>query len=213
MRTLGKYGGRRTDQILVPGVLGYKPYNLYAIKGSNIAQAKKYAPNGIPGTIVVMHGNNPLGTNDAQLFEYNLKQLGVHTRDEPVPNPFQVAGTRGVDMDAVLVGWCADYYDAYDFINVNLDGRSIRAKNNLNYAYLNSPKLDQQMDHAASLTGSPRAAAYAALDRQIMADYAPWIPLAVFNGVFFVSPRVTNFIYQPFFGEPAFNALAVRPSQ
>ena len=33
VRLLGKYGGKRSDQILVPGVPGFKPYNLYAFAG------------------------------------------------------------------------------------------------------------------------------------------------------------------------------------
>ena len=65
------------------------------------------------------------------------------------------------------------------------------------------------MDKAASLSGAARANAYAALDLDIMKNYAPWAPYAVVNDVFFTSARVSNWVYQPYFGEPAFNALAV----
>ena len=65
------------------------------------------------------------------------------------------------------------------------------------------------MDHAASLTGSARAAAYSALDREIMADYAPWIPEEIVNGVFFVSARTRNYAFSNYFGEPFYNALSV----
>ena len=65
------------------------------------------------------------------------------------------------------------------------------------------------MDHAASLTGEARIAAYTALDREIMAKYAPWVPYGIFSGVFFVSSRVRNFIYSNYFGGPDFNVLSV----
>ena len=51
-------------------------------------------------------------------------------------------------------GWCADYFDPFDYINVNLDGRSIQDANNVNFAYLNSPKLNGLMDKAAALSGN-----------------------------------------------------------
>jgi len=65
------------------------------------------------------------------------------------------------------------------------------------------------MDKAASLSGAARAKAYAALDLNIMKNHAPWAPYSVLSDVFFTSSRVSNWVYQPYFGEPAFNALAV----
>jgi hypothetical protein len=45
--------------------------------------------------------------------------------------------------------------------------------------------------------------------REIMARYAPWVPFVVTNGIFVVSSRVSNVVYQPYLGEPASKALAV----
>ena len=42
-----------------------------------------------------------------------------------------------------------------------------------------------------------------------MKKYAPWVPYAIVNDVFFVSSRVHNYVYSSYFGEPAFNALSV----
>jgi peptide/nickel transport system substrate-binding protein len=211
VRLYGKYGARQTDQILPADVPGYRPYQLYAVRGSDLAEAKKYAPNGIPGTIVVYHGEGTTESSIAQVVEFDLKQLGANIRDTPLAGAFyyDALGTRGVDMDMAQAGWCADYYDPFDYINVNFDGRSIQPKNNVDFAYLNVPSLNREMDRTASLTGSARSRAYAALDREVMAKYAPWVPFAVFNGDFFVSSRVSDFVYQPYFGEPAWNALAV----
>jgi peptide/nickel transport system substrate-binding protein len=211
VRLRGKYASKPTDRILVPGVPGFKPYNLYSIRGANLDQAREYAPHGIPGTIVVMHSTSPASVRRAQVIEHDLQQIGAHTRDKPVPvsRYYGVLGTRGVDMDIAHAGWCALGFDPYNYINLNFDGRSIRARNNVNFAYLNSPTLDRQMDAAASLTGSARAQAYQRLDREIMADYAPWVPEEILNGVFFVSARVKNYAYSKYFGEPFYNALSV----
>jgi ABC-type oligopeptide transport system substrate-binding subunit len=135
----------------------------------------------------------------------------VGFKDKPVPGSvyYNTLETRGADFDMARAGWCADYFDPFDYINVNFDGRSIQERNNVNLSYLNSPKLNAAMDRAAALSGSRRAAAYATLDREIMADYAPWVPYGIVNDTFFVSTKVHNFVYSSYTGEPAFNALSV----
>ena len=40
VRLLGAYAGKRTDQILVPGIPGYHAYNVYAIKGADISEGQ-----------------------------------------------------------------------------------------------------------------------------------------------------------------------------
>jgi ABC-type oligopeptide transport system substrate-binding subunit len=122
---------------------------------------------------------------------------------------YKTLGTRGADFDIAYAGWCADFFDPFDYINVNLDGRSIQDANNVNFSYLNSPVLNAAMDKAASLSGAARAAAYAKLDLMIMKDFAPWVSYINLNSVYFVSPRVSNFIYSSYFTSPDYNALAV----
>jgi len=65
------------------------------------------------------------------------------------------------------------------------------------------------MDRAAALSGSARVGAYAALDRSIMQNYAPWAPYGTVNDPFLVSTRVHDFVYSSYTGEPDFNALSV----
>ena len=40
VRLLGAYAGKRTSQLLVPGIPGYKPYNAYPLAGADVAKAK-----------------------------------------------------------------------------------------------------------------------------------------------------------------------------
>jgi peptide/nickel transport system substrate-binding protein len=212
LRLSGKYAGSRTDQILVPGIPGYKPYKIYAWSGANPARAKQVGGSALHGqTVNVVHSTSTGSTNRAQLIEYNLKQIGLKTNDEPTPGTiyYKTLETKGTSYDLAQAGWCADYFDPFDYINVLLDGRSIQATNNTDMAYFNSPKLNRQMDAAASLSGKARAAAYAKLDLEIMQDYAPWVPWDIVDNTFFVSSRVHNWIYSPYVGEPDLNALTV----
>jgi peptide/nickel transport system substrate-binding protein len=210
VRLYGKYGAKRSDQILVPGVPGFKAYNLYAFRGANPAQAKKVDP-GISGNVTIFHSTSPLAVNIAQIAAFNLSKIGLKTTDKPVPGSiyYKALGTKGVDFDLARAGWCADYFDPFDYINVNLDGRSIQAENNVNFAYMSDASLNKLMDAAANLTGSARTAAYQKLDYTIMKNYAPWVPFNIINGVFFLSSRTHNYVYSSYFAEPAFNALSV----
>jgi peptide/nickel transport system substrate-binding protein len=106
-------------------------------------------------------------------------------------------------------GWCADYFDPYDYLNVLFDGRKLQAQNNTDYTYFNSPAFNSGLDHAASLSGTARANAYAKLDQDLMVKYAPAVPYLFATNDYFVSSRVKNWIYSSYFGSPYFNAMSV----
>jgi peptide/nickel transport system substrate-binding protein len=213
LRILGKYAGARSDQILVPGIPGFKPYKIYAFSGANAAKAKQVGGSAITSadTLNVLHTTSPARTAQAQVIEFNLKQMGLKYNDVPTPGTtyYNTLETKGTSYNVARAGWCADYFDPFDYINVLLDGRSIQANNNTDMSYLQAPALNKAMDAAASLSGKARAAAYAKLDLMVMRDYAPWVPYQINNDRFFVSARTHNWIYSTYFGEPDLNALAV----
>ena len=214
VRLLGAYAGRRTAQLLVPGIPGYRPFNAYAISGANPAKAKQIGGAAIAAAppINVVHTTSTYATQRAQLAEYNLEQIGFKINDQPTPatNYYQVIETKGTSYNLVTNGgWCADYFDPYDYLNVNFDGRKLQAANNVDYTYFNNPAFNAELDHAASLSGKARADAYAKLDQELMTKYAPIIPYLVATNAYFTSSRVKNWIYSSYFGSPYFNALSV----
>ena len=213
VRLLGKYAGARTDQILVPGIPGYKPYKIYAFAGANVDKAKQVGGAALTNAAAlnVIHSTSASGVAGAQQIEYNLKQMGLKYNDVPTPGTvyYNTLETKGTSYNVARAGWCADYFDPFDYINVLLDGRTIQANNNTDMAYLNAPALNKAMDAAAALSGKARAAAYSKLDLQVMQNYAPWVPYLIANDRFYTSKRVGNWIYSTYFGEPDFNALTV----
>ena len=214
VRLLGAYAGKRTAQMLVPGIPGYKPFNAYPIKGADVAKAKSIGGAAIAAapTLNVVHTTSTASTNRAQVAEFNLKQVGFKVNDQPTPatNYYQVIQTRGTTYNFVTNGgWCADYFDPFDYLNVLFDGRKLQPANNNNYAYFNNASFNKGLDHAASLSGAARAAAYAKLDQQLMSKYAPVVPYLISTNRYFVSSRTKNWIYSSYFGSPYLNALAV----
>jgi ABC-type transport system substrate-binding protein len=214
VRLLGAYAGQRTNQILVPGIPGYKPFKAYPIKGADVAKAKQVGGAAIDSapTLNVIHTTTSYATNRAQVAEFNLKQVGFKINDVPTPatNYYQVIQTKGTSYNFVTNGgWCADYFDPFDYLNVLFDGRKIQAANNNNYAYFNASAFNKGLDHASSLSGIARANAYAKLDQELMVKYAPVVPYLIATNRFFTAPRVKNWVYSSYFGSPYLNALAV----
>jgi ABC-type transport system substrate-binding protein len=214
IRLLGAFAGKRTDQVLVPGIPGYKPYSDYALKGADVAKAKAIGGAAIAAAppLNIVHTTSSVATNRALLAEFNLKQVGFKVNDIPTPATtyYQVIGTKGTTYNLVTNGgWCADYFDPYDYLNVVFDGRRIQPSNNVNYMYFNNKTFDAGLDHAAAQSGNARATAYAKLDQDLMVKYAPVVPYLNPTNAYFVSSRTKNWIYGSYFGSPYLNALAV----
>ena len=214
VRLLGAYAGKRTSQLLVPGIPGYKPFNAYPLAGADVAKAKAIGGAAIAAapTLNIVHTTSTASTNRAQVAEFNLKQIGFKVNDLPTPatNYYQVIQTKGTTYNFVTNGgWCADYFDPFDYLNVLFDGRKIAAANNNNYTYFNNASFNKGLDHAASLSGSARAVAYAQLDKDLIQKYAPIVPYLLPTNDYFVSTRTKNWIYSSYFGSPYLNALSV----
>jgi ABC-type oligopeptide transport system substrate-binding subunit len=196
----GYLAGKRSDQVLPPGMAGFRDANLYPLKGPDIATAKKWAAKaGVKdGTTVELYTSNrgaaPL---QAQIYQFNLKQIGLNVNTHLFARAVQIdkEGTRGEPFDITSEGWIADYADPYDFINVLLSGDSLHESNNNNVAYFNDPTYHKQMRSAALLTGSKRYTAYGNLDVNMMAQDPPWAAWRNFNDRILLSKRVGCFTY------------------
>jgi ABC-type oligopeptide transport system substrate-binding subunit len=194
----GYLAGKRTDQILPPGIAGFRDADLFPLKQPNIAAAKKLAQGHTgDGNVVLYESNRGASPLRAQIIQYNLAQIGLKVDTKLFARAVQLTkeGTRGEPFDIADESWGADYADPYDFINVLLDGRNIQDQNNTNFAYFNDPKFNQQMTQASLLSGSARYKAFGDLDVAIMQQAVPWAPRSNTNNRMLVSKRVGCFSY------------------
>jgi len=198
LRVRGAYAGKRTVQILPPGMGGFKRTKVYPIQGSNIAKAKELAGSNCK-SVNLWTGNTPTGQNLAQVFKANLSAIGCDVNVKLFQG-FQIytsAGAKGADFDAVLVGWNQDYPDPYDFIDVLLNGDNIHDQNNNNLAYFNNAAINKEMAAANKLSGDKRYEAYGNLDVKITNNFAPWAAYDNRNEREFVSSRTGGYLFQP----------------
>jgi ABC-type oligopeptide transport system substrate-binding subunit len=212
VRMGGKLAAKRTDQILAPGMRGFRDQTLYPLKGADPAAARKVLGGRARGELVLLHSSSGASVGRAQVIQYNLRQVGwdVTLKPQPFAVSLKTAGTKGGDFDIYLHSWLADYPDPYDFVNVLLDGDGIQESNNLNFAYLSSSRFNKAMQAAARMSGDERYDAYGKLDLDLMRGAAPWAPYANPNVREFVSSRVTNYVFHPIYSSAAVTALALK---
>ncbi|HTS73604.1 MAG TPA: ABC transporter substrate-binding protein, partial [Gaiellaceae bacterium] len=157
----GPYAGSPWTHILNPGVPGWRDVTLYR---HNLAKAKQLAAGHLgDGKITIYYrASGTVGPAQAQVVRQDLINLGFKPENMTWKAcvgscPYYPPGERGNDMDLVVSGgWCSDYPDPYDWINVLFDGNFIQADNNVNYSYMDLPKWNRRMEAAAKLVGPKR---------------------------------------------------------
>jgi peptide/nickel transport system substrate-binding protein len=213
IKLLGPYAGTASDQILVKGLPGYKKFSAYG-NYPNFPKARQIGGSALHNAATVniyYNAASNFRTNEATFEQAQLQHIGLtaHLMPSDPTDYYGPLETKGTTYNIAHSGWCADYFDPFDFINVNFDGRSIQPTGNVDYFYFNSASYNKVMDHAASLSGAARAAAYAKADKLLMTKYAPAFPLYVPTYRYLTSKRLKNIIYSNYFGYPDMNALSV----
>jgi peptide/nickel transport system substrate-binding protein len=201
LRARGAFAGQRDDQILAPGIGGYRNVTVYPLKGANPVKAKTFYSKG--GNATVYTGNRGAALIQGQVIQYNMQQIGINADIKQYTSAvlYAKAGTKGEPFDAALAGWGWDYPDPFDFIDVLLNGNNIHDTQNNNLSYFNVAAVNKQMDAAAKLVGDDRYKAYGNLDALITVKYAPWAAFLHRNQNTFLSSRMDPkcFLFQPIY--------------
>jgi ABC-type oligopeptide transport system substrate-binding subunit len=195
-RQFGFLAGTRTDQILPYNMPGFRNWDIYPVRGRNLARARQLAQGHTRDGTAVLYAFS-VGTFPAiaEAFKQQVQEIGldVEIRTFVPPVATEKMTTRGEPFDIALIGWGADYADPNAFISPILSTKGISDKNSANLAYYSSPHFDRLVARASMLTGDKRYAAFASLDRVTMRDDAPVAPFVNENTRFYVSESVGCF--------------------
>ena len=213
----GPYAGSSWTHLFNPGVPGWRNVKLYT---RNLSKAKKLAKGHFKnGKIVVGYRNNSSANqNQYQIVRQDLINLGfspgnITAKGYSGGNLYTAMGTKGTDIDlGVSMGWCSDYPDPYDWINILLYGGNIQAENNNNYSYMNIAKWNRKMQAAARLVGPKRLKVYGQLDLDLMNQVAPVAAERTYNNRYFFSGHINpkSLVYQGIYQDFSVPAMALK---
>ncbi len=201
----GYYAGVLTDQILPPGMPGFKRVSAYPLQQTkqDVAKAQQLAKgNTRGGKAILWTSTTEPAPLQAQIYQQNLKAIGLNVQVEQFTRAVQIQkeGIKGAPFDFTTEGWAADYADPSDFINVLLDGTNIKSANNNNVAYFDDPAYNKKMASASLLFGAQRYSTYSGLDADITTNAAPWAARANSTNRIYVSANSGCFTYNAVFG-------------
>ena len=209
----GAYGGAPTDQILPPGIAGFRDAHIYPLDGPDYAKARSLA-GGSCGTVKLWSFNTSFGPAWADVLKSNLEQIGCTVKVTLMDRVKEAtdAGRRGADFDAVVSGWGQVEVDPFDFLDTLLNGNDIQdyPAHNLNLSYFSNQAVNSKLARASPLTGAGRYEAYGNLDVEIMTDHAPLVPVDNPNALEFNSARISGYVLQPSIEKADLNTFFVR---
>ena len=213
----GPYAGQPWTHLFNPGVPGWRNVTLYK---KNLTKAKQLASGHMKdGKITVYYrSSGSTNPNQAQIVRQDLINLGFSSGNITMKgfsggNIYDAMGKRGNDADiGVSMGWCSDYPDPYDWINILLYGPSIQDENNVNYSYFNNPRWNKRMENAAKLVGPKRLKVYGQMDIDIMKKAAPMAVERTYNNRYFFSNRINTkgLVYQGIYQDWSIPAMALK---
>jgi len=215
----GPDAGQPWSHLFNPGVPGWISSNPYPLNAPNITKARKLAGSiGNKDINVWYRSSGTINPAQAQIVKRDLARMGfaennIHMKGLSGAEIYDAMGVKGNDADmGVNMGWCSDYPDPYDWINILLYGKGIQATNNVNYSYMNIAKWNKKMESAAKLVGPKLLSTYGKLDLDITKQVAPMGIERTYNNRYLFSNRVNpkSLIYQGIYQDWSIPAMALK---
>ena len=187
-----------TDQYLPPGMPGFRDARIYPLI-PDLAKARRLA--GTQRRTVVLYAlGDPAHLRFAEIVRANLRRIRMDVRIKALGDTlFTRIARRGEPFDLAVAGWQSDFPDPTDFLR-QLDGRTIAADGNVNYAYFDDPGFNRRLDAAEALPSPARELALGRLDVEVARRAAPWAAVANSSDHDFFSARAACQVYNPIYG-------------
>jgi peptide/nickel transport system substrate-binding protein len=192
-----------SQQILPPGMPGYKKFELYP---HDMAKAQQLVAEANPSDRnITVWTDDEAPTYEATAYYRDLLQklgFSAHLKTVYTDNYLTVIGRLSTpNLDTGWGDWFEDYPHPSDFFDP-LFGPGIRPTNNSNFAQINIPTLNQKITRLDEERGPIQESNYAALDKSFM-EQAPWAPFGNLTLSTFVSKTINlnKVVWNPTFGD------------
>jgi peptide/nickel transport system substrate-binding protein len=156
----------------------------------DMALAKQYLAKASPAakkalasqTLLMVGDDTGVGAKTAEVFQSQLKALGVKVNFRQVPHDVMYSRYCNVPKAKVAicpnVGWLPDFPDGQAWLDPTFNGDAIVPENNSNWPQLNNPQINKALDAAKPVTDTAtRTTDYANVDKMVteQAAVVPWI--------------------------------------
>jgi peptide/nickel transport system substrate-binding protein len=181
----GEYAGKPSTTITAPTVPGYEKYDAYPAPVTGDVEKAKALLQGktVPPLRLCYRPGTPIREQVAAAMKQNLERAGFQIVPAPTDatthNNLIGRKSYAANCDLMTYGWGQDYPSNSTVMGVLMKGGSeIKDEGNNNISYFDNAEVNKELDRLSSLPDVAEAAkGYMALDKKVMTDFAPLIPV------------------------------------
>ncbi|MFY1680563.1 ABC transporter substrate-binding protein [Micromonospora sp. WMMD730] len=203
-------GGQTVAQpmttLMPPSTIGYQAYDAYpAGANGDIDKAKELLAGKTPELVLGVADNTTEQQMGTQL-KANLERAGFRITLRNIPDDAKLDEIKKKNnpWDLYIGNWAADWPSGASILPVLYDGRTIKAEGNSNQAYFNDPAVNAEIDRIQAMPPADQGPEWGKLDRRIMTEYAPVVPLFVDVAYTVHGSKVGGVFISSVFGYPSF---------
>jgi peptide/nickel transport system substrate-binding protein len=193
----GPVASRATDQLLPPGVPGFRDANIYPFEG-NLKRARELARGQLRNRKAVLYVSTLASVIEtAQLVKAQLAKIGlqVEIKTHPGGDGLTNVTSPGAEWDIAFAILLPNIPDAHQYLSLLLE---TRLQGGETLTRVRSRLASAALARAARLPqGRARNLAYAEVDAMIARDVAPVAVLSMFKEATLVSERVGCKVLRP----------------
>ncbi len=178
-----------------PAFLEFDAYPSKSDNHGDIDKATKLLEGKTVPTLTLCTANTATNQKVAAVLQESFKRANITVTPKFIPSGdyYTTVGRKGIDCDLITSAWGQDWADGQSVLGVLMDGAQIKAEGNNNYSYFNDAavvaklkELREMADRGAAQKG------YGELEKQIMEQHAPLIPLRYGRTFGIYGPNVGN---------------------
>ncbi|HEX6682243.1 MAG TPA: ABC transporter substrate-binding protein [Candidatus Limnocylindrales bacterium] len=197
--------------LMPPSTLGFQGYDAYPAGATgNADEAKKLLAGKTPELVLAVGDDSAeIGTQ----LKSNLEKAGfkITVRTIPADSKLDETKKKANPWDIWIDNWAADWPSGASILPVLFDGRTIKAEGNSNSSYFNDDALNKEFDRILAMDPAAQAPEWAKLDKKIMTDFAPAVPLFASVGYYLHGSKAGGLYISSVWGYPAFTDVFVKP--
>jgi len=209
----GQTAGTPTSELMSPTTAGFAKYDIFGVPNTGDAEKAKAMLAGKAPDLVLGHANTTRRTDQANAMKAALEKAGFKITLAPIEASayYTKVGEKTNQYDIYLSGWGSDWPLGSTIIPPLFDGASITDTGNQDLAYLNDPAINSEIVRINGLPATDAAAAWAVLDKKIMTDDAPVVPLYTDRNYTLNGSKIGGGFLSPAFGVTSLNKIFVKP--